>query len=293
MLKEYLALEGIPGQKTDSEKFAGAEKTFSIEFVMPDGRISQGPDFHNDGQKFARAFDITFLDRKGNREYVYQNTFAISTRIIGIMLGMHGDNKGIIIPPKLARTQIVIIPIYKESNMDMVLKASLELKKRLSKSFRVFLDDSDAYSPGWKFNEWEKCGTPIRIELGEREISSKSVIVVRRDTNEKIEIDEVKLENELPKILESIHQNLYERSRNLIKSKLVKVENYEQLKEVIAAGKAAKALWCGNAACEEKIKDETSAKSSNMPFGEQDNVSGKCVYCGQPAKYVLNFGRSY
>ena len=293
ILKEWMALRGIPGRKTDSEKFAGAEKTFSIEFIMPDGRISQGPDFHIDGQKFSKAFDITFLNKNGDREYVYQNTFAISTRMIGIMLGIHGDDKGIIIPPKLSRIQVVIIPIYKESNKDTVLKAAEAIKASISESFRVFIDDNDSYSPGWKFNKWERSGVPLRIEIGEREVSSGHVIVVRRDTNEKIKVERSGLENEISKQLQAIHDSLYAKSAEFINSKLIKVKSYQELKEAVSSGKAAKALWCGDVECEAKIKDETAAKSSNMPFGEQENVSGTCVYCGKPAKYVVNFGKSY
>ena len=293
VLQEYLALDGIVGQKTESETFPGAEKTFSIEFVMPDGRLSQGPDFHIDGQKFSKAFDITFLDKEGKRQYVYQNTFAISTRIIGIMLGIHGDDKGIIIPPKLAKIQVVVVPIYSEENKGDILKFAGEVKDRLSKSFRVFVDDNDAYSPGWKFNEWERAGVPLRIEIGKKELASKSVTVSRRDTFAKENVPVAELLESIPKLLQAVHDSLYEKSKNFIKTKIVEVDSFEKLKEAVKSGYAVKVLWCGDKECEAKIKEETAAKSSNIPFGEQDNINGKCVYCGKPAKYRLNFGRSY
>lgn len=293
VLREYLALEGIVGQKTDSEKFAGAEKTFSIEFIMPDGRISQGPDFHIDGQKFSKAFDITFLDKEGKRQYAYQNTFAISTRMIGIMLGMHGDDKGIIIPPRLARIQVVAVPIYSEENKAEILKYTDGIREKIAKDFKVFVDDSDAYSPGWKFNAWERAGIPVRIEIGKKETASNSVTVFRRDTFAKENVQAADLPIYLSKLLQEIHENLYQKSRNLIKTKIMVVENYEKLKKAVKAGYAVKALWCGDKDCEAKIKEDTAARSSNIPFGEQENVNGVCVYCGKPAKHRLNFGRSY
>ncbi|MCL5122455.1 MAG: proline--tRNA ligase [Candidatus Marsarchaeota archaeon] len=293
VLKEYLALEGIVGQKTDSEKFAGAENTFSIEFVMPDGRISQGPDFHIDGQKFSKAFDITFLDKEGKRQYVYQNTFAISTRMIGIMLGMHGDDKGVIIPPKLARIQVVVVPIYSEQNKAEIIKYADGVKENISKDFRVFVDDSDAYSPGWKFNEWERAGVPVRIEIGKKEMESNSVTLFRRDTFVKESVQVTNLAVSVSKLLQEIHENLYQKSKSLIKTKIIAVENYEKLKDAVKSGYAVKALWCGDKECEAKIKEETAARSSNIPFGEQENINGVCVYCGKPAKHRLNFGKSY
>src|SRR5262249_25195158 len=157
------------------EKFAGALASYSIELLLPDGKAIQGPDFHNDGQNFAKAFNISFLNKKEEKEFVFQNTFAITTRVIGVMIGAHGDNRGLVLPPKVARIQVVIIPIYNNDNRKLVLKEANKIAKRLDKKFRVFLDDSDAYSPGWKFNNWEMKGVPVRVELGERDIKANKV----------------------------------------------------------------------------------------------------------------------
>ena len=294
VLKEYLALPGIIGQKTNAEKFAGAVASFSIEHLMPDGWAVQGPDFHLDGQNFAKAFNISFINEAGKKEYAYQNTFAITTRELGVMVAIHGDDKGLVLPPKLARNQIVIVPIYNNKNKQKVMGYSKELYNSIKGLFRVNLDDSDAYSPGWKFNEWELKGIPIRIEVGQKEVDFGGFVAVRRDTSEKTIIKLPDAGKKLSELLNSIHNHLYEKAKRLLQEHTHKVNSYEELKKTITKGGFAEAPWCGSEECELKIKEETSAKATNIPFDKiGQEKDKKCVYCGKKAKHILNFARSY
>ncbi|MCL4363590.1 proline--tRNA ligase [Candidatus Marsarchaeota archaeon] len=292
-LKDYLALPGIPGQKTEKEKFAGAEASYSIELVMPDGWVIQGPDFHSDGQKFSKVFGIKFLDKDNISKYVYQNTFAISTRVLGTMVATHGDDKGLILPPKLAMIQVVVVPIYKGNNKDAILEYSKKIAGLIS-DVRVYLDDTDAYSPGWKFNEWELKGVPVRLEIGDREMNSDAVVIFRRDTLQKSAVKSADLNAEIKKTLDSIHQNLYQRAESAMKASIHPADTYEALKNVIKTGGLSQSPWCGSMECEDKIKEETGAKASNMPFDAQSGIKNKkCVYCGKEAKHIVNFAKSY
>ena len=292
-LKDCLALPGILGKKTDKEKFAGAIASYSIEMMMPDGWAIQGPDFHFDGQNFAKAFDIKFLDREGKTDYAWQNTFAISTRVIGIMIATHGDDKGLVLPPKVANIQIVVVPIYKKENQEKVISQARNISKLLSE-YRVRLDDREGYSPGHKFNEWELRGVPIRIELGERDIDAKKITVVRRDTGEKTECPETDVKLFVDKLLKDIHDNLYRNAEKFLNESVHRVLTYEEFKITLEKKKGfMHAPWCGNGSCEDKIKEETGAKITNMPFDGQKLTSNKCIYCGKEAKYMANFARSY
>ncbi len=294
VLKEVLALEGVPGKKTNKEKFAGAIASYSIEMLMPDGWAIQGPDFHNDGQNFSKSFDIKFTDKNGNYQYVHQNTFAISTRMIGIMVAMHSDDKGLVIPPKLAEIQVVIIPIYNDSNKEKILKYAEELKSKM-KDLRVYVDSSDAYSPGWKFNEYELKGIPIRLEIGQKEYEGRFATAKRRDTGEKFTFNVDESESKIKGTLDKIHENLYNKTKEFLESHIHKVYDYEKFKDLIGKDSGfVQAPWCGSTECEDKIAEETKAKATNMPFDAQHDLDGKkCIYCGKEAKYFVNFARSY
>ncbi|MCW6159396.1 MAG: proline--tRNA ligase [Thermoplasmatales archaeon] len=293
VLHDYLALPGIRGKKTDNEKFAGAVASYSIEQLMPDGWALQGPDHHSDGQNFAKAFDIGFVDKDGSRKYVYQNTYAITTRELGAMVLCHGDNKGLVIPPKLARIQIVLVPIFNNIGKEEVLTYSRSVFELLKKSFRTHLDDRDEYTPGWKYNEWEIKGIPIRIEIGKREIESKSVTAVRRDTGKKENIKVDQLTDSIKSLLEEIHSNLYTKALKFLESHTFVVKDYEELKKHVGKG-MIQAAWCGSAECETKVKEETGAKITNLPSNAQDRAKGeKCIYCGKEAKHIANFAKSY
>ncbi len=293
--RDYLAIAGVTGKKTDKEKFAGAEASYSIEHLLPDGLVVQGPAFHFDGQRFAKAFDITFIDKDEERKYVYQNTFAISTRNLGVMIATHGDDKGLVIPPRIARIQIVIIPIYNNENRNSVMAEAEKIRAKLNSKFRVFLDDNDAYSPGWKFNEWELKGVPLRIEIGEKELKSGEVVAVRRDTGDKTRIKLDRLEAGMGELLNEIHNNLYASAKKHLEANTHHAATFDELKRILKErGGIVQAHWCGNVQCEDKVKELTGAKISNMPFDKQGHGSdGKCVYCGNASKYVANFAKSY
>ncbi|MCL4383199.1 MAG: proline--tRNA ligase [Candidatus Marsarchaeota archaeon] len=295
ILKNYLALPGVIGQKTETEKFAGAVASYSIELLLPDGKMVQGPDFHSDGQNFSKAFDIKFLNKEGNTEYAYQNTFAITTRVIGIMLAIHGDDKGLVIPPKVSRIQIVIIPIFNNETKQEVLAYSSKVYEDLKSQFRAYLYDLDIYSPGSKFNECELKGIPLRIEVGKREMQENILTIVRRDNSEKIKIkNNSDAQNQINNLLDQITLNLYNKAKEFLESSIVFVDNYDELKKVILDSKIAQAAWCGDEKCEKQIKADTTAKSTNMPFDAQNKSKNKkCVYCNKNAKYTVNFAKSY
>ncbi len=295
VLEDVMALPGVMGKKTDSEKFAGAEASYSIEHLIPDGWAVQGPDFHADGQKFAKAFDIMFINKEGKKEYAYQNTFAISTRELGVMLAVHGDDKGLVIPPMLARIQAVVVPIYNDGNKELVTKYAKELEARISRSTRVYLDDREVYSPGWKFNEWEMNGTPIRIEIGERDIKEGKAVLARRDTGAKQSVELANAEKKVVELLGEIHKALYSKAKRQLEENTHATDSYDELKKLVKGGGGfIQAGWCGSEECETKVKEETGAKVTNMPFEAQHLAKGKkCIVCGAGAKYMANFARSY
>jgi len=292
ILKDHFALYGIKGKKTEKEKFAGAEYTISIELFLPNGRAIQGPDAHHDGQNFAKAFDIKYLDKNEKEQYAWQNTWAITTRMIGVMVMVHGDDKGLVLPPKLAPIQIAIVPILFKDTKEQVIKKANEIKQSL-KDYLVELDDREEYSAGWKFNEYELKGVPIRIEIGPKDIEKNQVVLVRRDTLKKefVKIDDLK--EKIENTLESIQDSLYKKSKKSFEDNIVEVKNMNELKKAINNKKLAIALFCGEEECEELIKDETGGASSrNIPFTKKP-ATGKCVHCQKEAKFSTLFGKSY
>jgi len=291
--KNYLALPSLIGKKSEKEKFAGAIYTVSLEFIMPNGKGIQGPDFHSDGQNFAKAFEITFSDKNGNKDYVWQNTFAITTRMIGVLLAIHGDNKGSVIPPKLASIQTVIVPILFGDSSIKVLKEAEKVKKKLEeKGILVHLDDREGYSPGWKFNEWEVKGVPIRIEIGPKDLEKKQITIVRRDTGEKKSISANNFEKEINLTLDNIQENLYKKAEKLMKESIVKIKSFKEAEKEINNGKIIFAPWCNETSCEDDFKEKTGAKSLNSPL-KQPHIEGTCFNCKKKAKVWFYFGKSY
>ncbi|MBN2203135.1 MAG: proline--tRNA ligase [Candidatus Aenigmarchaeota archaeon] len=289
--ENVLAIPSIIGNKTEKEKFAGAVFTIAFEHMLPDGRAIQGPDFHHDGQKFAKAFDITFLDKKKERKYAWQNTFAISTREIGVMISLHSDDKGLVLPPKVALTQVVIVPIYKTENRNDVLKEARKIENTLS-DFRTQVDDRDGVSPGFKFNEWELKGVPIRLEIGPKDIEKKQVVLVRRDTGKKSIVKINNISKEIENLLDGIHSNLLENAKKIMENHTHIAKNYDDLKEIIKTKMGmVKVCWCGEKKCEEKIKEDTTAKIITIPL-KQENVN-KCICCGKKAKYSVLVAKTY
>ncbi len=289
IVEDYLALPAIVARKTESEKFAGAEFTYAIEMLMPNGKFIQGPDFHHDGQKFSKVFNIQFLDKDGKNKYGWQNTWAITTRVLGILFAVHGDDKGVVLPPKIAPIQIAIIPIYDNDTKKKVLAEAEKLKNSLENEFSIYFDDRDIYTPGWKFNEWEIKGVPLRIEIGPRDIKARQVTIVRRDTCEKIVLRTNKINaKEVQKLLDKIQASLFAKARKFLESARVQASKYADLKNILAKG-FAKTSWCGAEACETKVRTELDAKIYILDKKEK----GKCVVCGKATKAAVYIAKSY
>jgi len=292
--ENYLALPSLIGKKSEKEKFAGAEYTVSLEFSMPNGRAIQGPDFHHDGQNFAKAFDITFLDQNSKKQYVWQNTWAITTRMLGIMFAIHGDDQGLILPPKIAPTQIVIVPILFEKTKVKVLKTAKKIQQKLKKTFSVHFDNREDYSPGWKFNEWEVKGIPLRIEIGPKDLEKNQVTLVRRDTKEKQSLPLPGIEKEVELILNQIQESLFKKAQLLLKKSLIKANTLTEVKKQIQNKKLVLAPFCNTPSCEENIKDKLGgAKSLNSPFQQPKLNHKKCFACNKKATSWFYFGKSY
>ena len=290
-LKELYAIPALKGIKSEKEKFAGAMYTLSLETLLPNGKAIQCCTSHNLGQNFSKAFDINYSDKNAKKQYAWQDSWGFTTRTIGIMIAMHGDNKGLIIPPKIAEIQIVIIPIIFEDTKEKVLKKAREIEKSL-KDYRVYLDSREDYSAGWKFNEYELKGIPIRIEIGPKDIKKNQVILFRRDTLKKEVVKIKSLSKKVEKTLQEIHDNLYNKAKKFLDESIVKVNNMNNMKKIINSGKIAKINWCLGVKCEELIKERTDGgKSLNISLTEK--AQGKCFICNNTANGVAYFAKSY
>jgi len=288
--EEVLAIPVIKGRKTDKEKFAGAQATYTIESLMHDGKALQTGTSHYFGDNFAKAFNIRYLDKNGQLQYVHETSWGVTTRLIGAVIMVHGDNNGLKLPPRVAPIQVVIVPIAQHK--EGVLDKANELKERLSKVVRVKLDDSDKM-PGWKFAEYEMKGVPVRLEVGPKDIEKNQVVLVRRDTMEKIIVSMDNLEQEVLKLLDDIHNNMLEMARKNRDEHTYVATNMDEFKDIVENKPGfIKAMWCGDRECEDKIKEETGATSRCIPF-EQETLSDKCVCCGKPAKHMVYWGRAY
>lgn len=288
--KDVLAIPVIKGQKTDKEKFAGAEQTYTIESLMHDGKALQTGTSHNFGDGFAKAFEIQYTDKDNKLQYVHQTSWGMSTRLIGGLIMIHSDNNGLVLPPNVAPIQAIIIPVAQHK--DGVLQKANELKEKLSKICRVKLDDSDK-TPGWKFSEYEMKGVPLRIEIGPRDIENNQAVFARRDTGEKtiVKLDEI--EEKAAEFLEKIQSDLLENAKKLRDSKTFKASTMEEFEKIITETPGfVKAMWCGDEACENEIKEKTGATSRCMPF-EQEHISDKCICCGKDAKKMVIWGKAY
>ena len=291
LIENYLAIPTIVGKKTENEKFAGAVYTMTLEALMPDGKALQLGTSHMLGQNFSKPFDIKFLDKDGKQKYAWQTSWGVSTRLIGALIMTHGDDKGIILPPKIAPVQIVIIPILFEKGKDEIIKKANEIKEKLEKEFSVIIDLDESHKPGWKFNQYELEGIPLRIEIGPKDVKDNKAIAVRRDTFGKISIDIKDINKKVKDVLDDIQDNLFKRAKKFLKDNIIEVKNFEEFKEGIKQKKLVKAYFCGSTDCEDSIKEETSA-TARCIVGD---VKGKekCIYCGKKARYVVYFGRNY
>ena len=289
--EEVLAIPMVKGRKTDKEKFAGAEATYTIEALMHDGKALQSGTSHNFGDGFARAFNIQYTDKDNKLSYVYQTSWGMTTRLIGAVIMVHGDDSGLKLPPKVAPIQTVIIPIMQ--NKPGVLDKANELAAALkAKGIRVKVDDTDK-RPGFKFSEQEMRGFPTRIEIGPKDIEAGTCIVVRRDTGEKITVALTDIETKLPEILDDIQKNMLETARKHRDAHTFSATTYDEFVDAINNKPGfVKAMWCGDVECENKIKEDTTATSRCMPF-EQEKLSDVCVCCGRPAKALVYWGKAY
>jgi prolyl-tRNA synthetase len=295
VIENYLAIPVLTGKKTENQKFAGALYTTTLEALMPDGKALQMGTSHQLGQHFSKVFGIKFLDRNEKEQYVWQASWGFSTRMIGAMVMLHGDDKGLVLPPKIAPVQVVIIPIpYKEANAESILTKARELCQKLQKhDVSAVVDDRAEYTPGWKFNDWEVRGVPVRIEIGPRDLKQKQITIVRRDTLERAPVEESEAINTVKKLLEEIQTNLFNEAKKFLEENITTVETYSEFKNVLKnKGGFIKASWCGNSACEEKIKEETGATIRTVPF-EKEKAFSKCLYCNKEAKEVVYFARAY
>lgn len=288
--ENYLAMPVLKGKKTESEKFSGAEYTLTIESLMHDGRALQAGTSHHFGTGFADAFDIRYLDENGEEQLVHQTSWGVTTRLIGALIMVHGDNRGLVIPPRIAPTQAMIVPIAQHK--EGVLDKAYDLRDQLKDIVRVDIDASDNM-PGWKFNESEMKGYPVRIEIGPKDIEKEQVVLVRRDTAEKEFVALSELEVRLPALLEEIQQNLFDQALAHREEKTNSVTTLESFKETLEKESGfIKAMWCGEESCEEEIREVTGATSRCIPF-EQGEIAETCVSCGKEAKEMVYWGRAY
>lgn len=293
--EELLAIPVIAGRKTEAEKFAGALYTTTIEALMPEGRALQMGTSHNLGQGFGKAFGIKYLDESGKEQVPWQSSWGISTRLIGAVVMVHGDDMGLVLPPRLAVQKAVVVPIVFGSSKENVLAKAREIAKSLGGAagqFGVFVDDRDNYSAGWKFNEWELKGIPLRLEVGPRDIEKKQVVVVRRDSGKKEFVEELGLAKRLSEILEEMHNDMFSKAREFLDSNIVEATTYDEFKKAVGAGKMALCYFCGESGVEKKVKEETGASSRCMPFDSKES-KGKCIFSGKSANQKVLFAKSY
>ena len=289
--EEVLAIPVIRGRKTDKEKFAGAEATYTIESLMHDGKALQSGTSHNFGDGFAKAFGIQYTAKDNTLQYVHQTSWGMTTRMIGAIIMVHGDNSGLVLPPRIAPTQVMVIPIaqHKEGVLDKAYAIRDEL---IQAGFKVKVDDSDK-SPGWKFSEQEMKGIPVRIEIGSKDMEAGQAVIVRRDTREKIVTALENLSAKLAQVLDTMQKEMLGRARAHRDSHTYDVQTYEEFVKTINEKPGfVRAMWCGDQACEDKIKEDTTATARCMPF-KQEKLSDVCVCCGKPAKALVYWGKAY
>ena len=288
--ENVLAIPVIKGEKTEKERFAGAKNTYTIESLMHDGKALQSGTSHNFDDLFSKPFEIQYTDKDNQLQYVHQTSWGLSTRIIGAIIMVHGDNSGLVIPPRIAPTQVMVIPIAMQK--EGVIEKAQELTERLKKVVRVKSDLTDK-NPGWKFSEYEMKGVPIRLEIGPKDIEKNQCVLVRRDTGEKTFVSLDNLEESVTALLDDIHNNLYNKALENRKNKTYTAKNMDEFSKILDEHPGfIKAMWCGDQACEDKIKELTSATSRCIPF-EQEEISDTCVCCGKKAKHMVIWGRAY
>ncbi|MBH8585266.1 MULTISPECIES: proline--tRNA ligase [unclassified Thermoactinomyces] len=293
-IESVLAIPVVRGEKTPSEKFAGAVHTYSVEAMMKDGKALQAGTSHYMGQRFAKSFDIQFTDANNQLAYAYTTSWGVSTRLIGALIMVHGDDQGLVLPPRIAPTQVIIIPIGAKGERERVLSYAAQILDRFkAKGIRVKLDDRDNYSPGWKFNEYEAKGIPLRMEIGPRDVNQDQVVLARRDTLEKITVPAAQVLETVDRLFNEIQENLYQQAKANFDRNTHMAETLEALTEIIQTKRGfVLSGWCGDDRCEAKVKEESGAVSRNIPFDPPETMK-TCVACGEKAKYTVWFAKSY
>lgn len=288
--EQKLAMPVVRGKKTDSEKFSGAEATYTIEAMMHDGKSLQAGTSHYFGDNFAKAFEIEFQNRENKPQTPHQTSWGVTTRLIGAIIMTHGDDNGLVLPPAIAPTQIMVIPVAQHK--EGVIEKAQEVKERLAKQFRADIDISDN-SPGWKFAQYEMKGVPLRLEIGPKDIEQNQCVIVRRDNREKIFVSLDELETKVTELLQAVHDGLYERALQNRQNRTYTALNLDELIQ-LANEKSGfiKSMWCGDAECEAKLKEVAGVSSRCMPFA-QEHLSDTCVCCGKPAKSMVIWGKAY
>ena len=294
LIEEYLAIPTVSGLKTDKEKFVGANYTTCLESLMPDGKALQMATSHNLAQNFSKPFEIKFLDKDSAEHLVWQTSWGISWRVIGALIMVHGDDKGLILPPKISPTQVIIVPIYKDESKEIVKQKAYELENKLKDSnIRVYTDDRDEFTSGWKFNEWEMKGVPLRVNIGIRDIREEQVELIRRDTRERFYVKEKDLINETLSILENIQSNMYHLAKNYLVTNTRNATRLDELLSMLdSSGGFVACSWCGKRECEDLVKEKTTADIRIIPFNTKKNISS-CIACGKEGTTEVYFGRAY
>lgn len=294
LIEEYLAIPTASGLKTDKEKFVGANYTTCLESLMPDGKALQMATSHNLAQNFSKPFEIKFLDKDTAEHLVWQTSWGISWRVIGALIMVHGDDKGLILPPKISPTQVIIVPIYKDESKEIVKQKAYELENKLKDSnIRAYTDDRDEYTSGWKFNEWEMKGVPLRVNIGIRDIREEQVELIRRDTRERFYVKEKDLVNETLSILENIQSNMYHLAKNYLVTNTKNATHLDELLSMLdSTGGFVACSWCGKRECEDLVKEKTTADIQIIPFNTKKNISS-CIACGKEGTTEVYFGRAY
>lgn len=292
-VEEELAIPVTTGRKSEKEKFVGAVYTTTMESIMPDGKALQMGTSHFLGQNFSKPFEVKFADKDNVEHFAWQTSWGVSWRLIGAMIMIHGDDQGLVLPPKIAPMQVVIVPIYKnDEGKDKVLPKVEEIRKNLeSKEIRVHVDDRSELSPGYKFNDWELKGVPIRIEIGPKDIEKKSIVLAKRYNREKSSLGFSEIEK-IPPILDEIQNDMLKTAREQTKANTIDISDYTEFKSKIEKGGFFSAPWCGKLECEEKIKEETGADIRVIPFGSE-NTEKKCMYCQEQSISIPIFARGY
>ena len=294
LIEQYLALPTLSGFKTDKEKFVGAKYTTCLESVMADGKALQMATSHQLGQNFSKPFEIKFLNKDTLEQYVWQTSWGISWRVIGAIIMVHGDDKGLILPPKISPTQVIIVPIYKDDSKTVVKQKAYELEQKLKDSkIRAQTDDRDEYTSGWKFNDWEMKGVPLRVNVGLRDIKENQVELIRRDTKERFYVTEKELVNQTLSTLENIQSNMFDRAKSHLQENTRSAATLEELLSVLdTSGGFVACSWCGKRECEDLVKEKTTADIRIVPFNPKNNISS-CIGCGEQETIEVYFARAY